>query len=94
MDISAAGPQVQISGTSVAQLESTDYVATLELVLALAVEPTNFLGLEIQPKEFEAHYAREDPALPQAAQVLICLKQSRSLIWLKWPMLQTCRAQR
>jgi hypothetical protein len=69
MDISVAGPQVEISGASVTQSENTESVATLEIVLALAMELTNFLGLEIQPHEFEVLYTRDVPDMSQAAQV-------------------------
>jgi hypothetical protein len=54
MDISAAGPQVEIFGASVEQSSEIEYVVTLEIVLALVVEPTNFLHLEIQPHELNA----------------------------------------
>jgi hypothetical protein len=60
MEISAAGPPVEISGTSVEQSAGLEKAITPEIVLALVVEPTNFLPLEIQPHELNVGSFEED----------------------------------
>jgi hypothetical protein len=67
IDISAAGPQVELSGASIVQSDEIGSAASPEIVLALAIEPANFVNLEIQPHEFDALYASDVPDMSQAA---------------------------
>jgi hypothetical protein len=53
MEISAAVPQVELSGSSINQSGEVDNVGSPEIVLALATAPTN-LHLELQPHELDA----------------------------------------